>query len=660
MKRLFNTTNFLVFQVLISFVALYFVNINNDVAWHLQVAKSILSGKTLYEDVVEINLPFVYYFRTIAVSIAGAAGISAMAASKIVVAGVSCLSIVLLSKGLDKNNALHQTLIISFAFIALVLPLGMRINQFGQKEHLFIIAVIPYTIMRLLAREGQASSKIYDIATIVAAIGFCIKPFYILWLIALELMKLKSFYSKSYLYVLRRENMILGSVFILYLLFMVLVTPNYFQEVIPLLSRFYYYYRMPADVFLFLKVLSHMALYAIPLVMLFPFVSKPYKGLYWLLLTSIMVATIQLKGWQYHFFPAMSCAILISSIGLYHCFKQLRDAYNGNTSLFVFILLGLVVGFLTIPMTRNYFFVIERSTFYLIIAGIIVSYLLYQDITKKKPTKETKKKVKNPAKYMIDSISLSGSNTNIDPSKKAAEKPDEDNTKKPLEDVDKKEKTNATISANAAHKAAPNKKILKAIKDSYVLPARAQLFSAAFFIGAMLYITVNGMHNSITNINSRNIYQIDTLVPYLQEHSDNKPVVILSEKLVHAFPTINYAHQGWGLSFSSLWLLTGVENYKTKFPKHIRNERLLSDAETFLIDRISSDIMTSNPSLILEDVEQGLSLHWHGKRIPYIPYFARNEEFKSFFNDNYALKEFIRDHRGYRRFAVYAKKDDIT
>ena len=314
MKRLFNTTNLLILQVLISFIALYFVNINNDVAWHLHVAKSILAGKTLYEDVVEINLPFVYYFRTIAVSIADAIGMTPMTASKIVVACVGCLGILLLSKGLDKKDGLHQTLILSFAFIALILPLGMRINQFGQKEHLFIIAVVPYTIMRLLSKEGQASSRIYDFATFVAAIGFCIKPFYILWLLALELMILKSYYSKSYLSILRRENIILGAVFMLYLLFMVLVTPNYFQEVIPLLSRFYYYYRMPADVFLFLKVLSHMALYAIPLVMLFPFIPKPYKGLYWLLLTSILVATIQLKGWQYHFFPAMSCAILIYSI----------------------------------------------------------------------------------------------------------------------------------------------------------------------------------------------------------------------------------------------------------------------------------------------------------------------------------------------------------
>lgn len=663
MKRLFSTTNILIFQAIISFVGLYFVYINNDVAWHLQVADSILSGQRLYHDIIEVNLPLIYYLQIIAVLVADITGIHQTTTSKILVYSIACMSIFLLRLGLNMQTPLHRIILYAFTFSVLILPLGMRVVQFGQKEHLFIIAVMPYTIMRILGKENIASSRIYDIATFVAAIGFCIKPFYILWLVLLELLKIRTHFSQIFHIIFRKENIIMGSVFVTYILLMVMLTPHYFSDVIPFFSRFYYYYRMPADVYLILKACSHMSLYIIPLYMLFAFTPKTLKPFYLVLCSALIVALMQLKGWQYHFFPAMSCAILICSIASYQCYISWRNSDHKHYIVYLVLLLGFVIGFLITPLSRSNFFVFSKGTLYLMLAGCILGYILYLDLKKgkKAETVHTKpKKTKNPAKYMIDSITLS-SEFNEKASQKVANQADSEDRNKQGKDLDEI-KDIAEQDVSISHKdKAPKLEQLQdhaSIISSLPIPSKAQLFSVTFFIGAMLYLTINGLYKSYTNSNANNIYHIDTMVPYLTEHSNDEPVVILSDKLVRSFPVINYAEQNWGLSFSSLWLVTGIENYKIKYAEPFRNQELLQKAESFLINRIASDIMEKKPSLIIEDKHKELLLHWRRLKIPYVTYFAKNEQFKTFFKENYEFKEFLyaKGDTKHPRFAVYAKK----
>ena len=43
--------------------------ISSDVGWHLQVAQRVFNGEKLYQDIIEVNMPLVYYMRLIPVAI---------------------------------------------------------------------------------------------------------------------------------------------------------------------------------------------------------------------------------------------------------------------------------------------------------------------------------------------------------------------------------------------------------------------------------------------------------------------------------------------------------------------------------------------------------------------------------------------------------------
>ena len=579
MKQNFSNTYLIYSQAVLAIIALYFVNINNDVAWHLQVAEFILNGKTLYKDIIEINPPLIYYLRTIDVYISSILNLSPIIASKFITLSFCFISIYLCKKIIIENNSDYLKYLPSIAFTILILPLCMRINQFGQKEHLFIIMVMPYTISKIFAIKAQ--KNIRNIILLMASLGFCIKPFFLLWLATLQLATKNGKSLEST--IICKDNIFIGLFGLIYILLAFIITPEYFGKIIPDLSLFYHYYRMPVDIYLIIKTISHLVIYVIPIGILYIYKDKISSSWAKMLLISIFIALIQLKGWQYHFYPAMVCAFITSTILIYN-FIEKKKPTKTKRNIIIFIV-SAVIGFLIIPITKGLFFTATEFSMYLFIGSALMVIWLFSE--------------------REEDI---GKNNNL------------------------KEQYNAS-----------NNSLFKPLSAS------------SFFIGSILYLLFNGVFNSVTNINSNFAFQLDDVVPYIKKHDNNEPVIILSEKLVHSFPAINYSNTKWGLSFSSLWLLTGIENYKTKYGNNADKD-LLNKAEQFFIETIKNDIMNNKPSIILEDTQRGLLLHWHGKMISYLGFVGQDNEFKEFFKENYKFKEFITDLNNAPRFAVYYKK----
>ena len=161
---------------------------NHDVAWYLHMAGVMLNGGTAYVDAVDTNPPLILLLTLAPVWAARLIG-SAPAATfyaSVFVAGV--MSAVWCG-GLIRRAwpaapaAVHAALATGVAFLLLAFPKA----DFGQREHLTVIAVLPYVLMAAVRAMGGAIGRGEAVAAgVVGAIGFALKPHFLLAWIVIE------------------------------------------------------------------------------------------------------------------------------------------------------------------------------------------------------------------------------------------------------------------------------------------------------------------------------------------------------------------------------------------------------------------------------------------------------------------------------------------
>jgi hypothetical protein len=159
----------------------------DDVAWLLWVARQWLAGKALYIDVVEINPPLIIWLSALPVMVADMLGVSAkVVALPLIAAGAlgSAWSSARLLHGVAPVFARRSAVFSAIAVVLLVMP-GV---EFGQREHLLIIAVLPNLCLLVRMLEGQPVGLGSVLGTgIVAGLGCALKPRYLLGLAVVEL-----------------------------------------------------------------------------------------------------------------------------------------------------------------------------------------------------------------------------------------------------------------------------------------------------------------------------------------------------------------------------------------------------------------------------------------------------------------------------------------
>lgn len=587
-KKLLSSTNLVIIQALAACWIVIDTYPNNDTAWHLYVAQLLLEGKKLYHDIIEINPPLVYHLQLIPAYLAQISGVEALLLSKIMFLLFAGLSLWLIRSIVAPHPNFHL-LWISSAFCLLWLPLCLFINQFGQKEHLFMMAILPYSLQRLFLFPDEPKKPLATLSLIIAAIGLCIKPHFLLWFCFLEWSCWKRrterpsiftlFYSKPFL--------IVGITYLIYLLWIAIFMPAYFSNVMAVLAPFYYYYRTPADIYLIIQSITYLCLPIIPMVMLYRYANQSVLYWYGLFFIAWGIGLLQLKGWQYHYYPAMVCQIIIGAMICQH-YHQRHSLWKRKSDYIAFFF-GALTGFLTFPIFHNSVFMTSSTNFYLMLIAMVIITILFLDIKNKQEQQEKENDTTNTIRF-------------------------------------------------------PR--------------GWAHVFSAAFFIGSIAYTSLNGLVMTASENNTERVYHIKGMREYLQSQDTSEPIVILSEKLVDAFPLMHYIPNQWGIEASNLWLLTGIENYRHKFPQYSKNNALVEKANQQLVQRITTSIMEQRPSLIFVDVQQDLFLRWNRKIISYIGYFSQNESFKDFFETYYEFKEFLHKPKDKNpKYAVYQRKN---
>ena len=381
--------SFFIIALIIIYVAAWIIQstllFNWDISWGLYEADRLLAGGNYAKDFFEPSPPMFLYLYSIPVAFSHIFVIPLTLAFRLFIFGLASTSLFICYKLLSSSrNILTKPfylklflLTLAVTFLALPLP-----TDFGQREHIFFILIMPYLLLvfnRLLDREPSVRFS-YTLKNILigllAGIGLAIKPFFPMTLIVIEVYY--AYRKKSWLAWLRPETIAILLLFAIYILIIFLFHRNYITIIAPLIMRYHY----QSYHFSWLMIFSNQALLFCSLIFLFYFtqwqsfsnskeISLLINILFFSLLSFVLLYIIQRSPWEYHLFPAYSTAILLAvllfTIAKHIGKQRVKIDIIQNVSFIIFA--ALIFSF---PIWYSY--------------GCMTAFLAYKQTTKNLPT----------------------------------------------------------------------------------------------------------------------------------------------------------------------------------------------------------------------------------------------------------------------------------
>jgi hypothetical protein len=287
--------------VVLTGALLWSAELVNDVAWQLWVARQLAHGVTLYTDIIEVNPPLWFWAAIPIVDLAQLLGVSSY---HVLILSILALDVVALLLVRRLCRGLQSGVLIVLGFPAITLLAFLDV--FGQREHLTLIAIVPYLILVARRAEGIAASRtIAILCGILAAFGIALKPHFLLVPVALEILLV----VRTRRSLFRPENLALAGSLVAYALSVLLFARAYFAASLPMLMIYQgdhrpiaYLLAQPVATMTCLLLLS-LALYRRPR-------SSIAQAALIAGLAFLAAYFLQGKGWRYHGVPAMGCFAL--------------------------------------------------------------------------------------------------------------------------------------------------------------------------------------------------------------------------------------------------------------------------------------------------------------------------------------------------------------
>jgi hypothetical protein len=295
-------------------VAEFRVPLNADAAWLAYAADSVLRGRRLYTDILEINPPLIVWLNLPAALMHRITGVSGPLAFRLFVLGVlgaSILACVRLSRQLRGPAIILRARLLTLSLLFVLLPLVAGI--FGQREHLALALILPFVVLVALRVQRQPVSRMHALAIgTAAAVGFSLKPHFLaVWLLLLGYRMWQS--GKEDPRFLVEDGAVIGTG-MLYILAVIVFAPGYFS----------FAHGTARDYLVFGQHgLSDILLGDTPAIWLYIAVLFWYilgvpgreGGLAGPLVAAglgfLMAVGLQHKGWSYHYYPVTACAVLL-------------------------------------------------------------------------------------------------------------------------------------------------------------------------------------------------------------------------------------------------------------------------------------------------------------------------------------------------------------
>jgi hypothetical protein len=299
-----------------------------NVSWLLVVGNRMLAGDRLYTDIVEMNPPASVLLYLPEVWIGRTFGLKAEHVLLVFVLLCLLAALAFSYRILARSNIKLDPLIAAVsALIAFGLVAG---NAFAEREHFAVILMLP--MLSVIACRSQLDARVLSVEAIVAGaaagLAVAMKPHFAAAIFFPELFVLWQTRNLSLL--LRVENWILLSVFLLYLLGTIVFFHDYWSTVFPVVTDAYIPARLPLPI-----VLAVILPFVIPTgcycyLAKIHIVSAKHAIPLGAALGFFLAYAVQSKAWPYHFYPAVALCLFVV---LNDCLEALVFAHSGANKI---------------------------------------------------------------------------------------------------------------------------------------------------------------------------------------------------------------------------------------------------------------------------------------------------------------------------------------
>jgi hypothetical protein len=324
--------------------------ITDDVAWYLMGTRDWLNGAMLYEMVVEVNPPLNFYFTISAILIADLLGVSDINGQYILTALMIFGSLIwcgtIIRDGFGLSPA-RQAMLLTGIGMAMVIP---ALDSIGQREQSLVILMMPWLLGQVVG--GPPSARADVPRALVASLGVCLKPHFVLYPIAVTLVWMVR--TRSLKPILSPANLVFLAVGLAYVAYVAAVHPAYLFDIVPVASQVYGAYKTDAGMLV-------AAVYPRVLLLLFPVLFALRDREVWMIpgifgavtLAALVSFWVQGTAFPYHLIPVsvfgmVACAIVLAKA------KTFAPIYAAVSIAFVGLAtLGLRQGFPKHPVINH-------------------------------------------------------------------------------------------------------------------------------------------------------------------------------------------------------------------------------------------------------------------------------------------------------------------
>ena len=296
--------------------------INWDVAWDIDVTRRLLEGGSYQHDFFDLNPPLIFfiYIPVILLQHLSLSVQAALCLYLFILIGISLWLCYFSIKAIFSNFPAYFSVIFlsSVAITLLIYP----VDSLGQREHLLLIFTLPYFFLVAYRMQNNIPSVRYALAVgLFAGLGFAIKPYFLIPAIMIEIYYW--YYKKYFLAWMRPETIMILAITVLHILVTLLFYSDYLSQVMPVALQFYYE-GVYSSVF---NYIFYYFLYIAVINLLFARLSscKELKSFNIILTLGLfgflLIYILQCTNWYYHYYPALSMAILLS-ITLLFMFRE--------------------------------------------------------------------------------------------------------------------------------------------------------------------------------------------------------------------------------------------------------------------------------------------------------------------------------------------------
>lgn len=607
----------------IALTVIYLINLQTnfygwDISWGVFEARRLLEGGTFGKEFFETSPPMFLYLYSVPILISKLFAIKhIIPVFQTFINTLSACSLLLcyfFIKQLftKKNNIIGTSILLTIASIFVLLPLPF---DFGQREHLLVILTLPYYFLVTFRLENKKVPRSIIILTgMLAAMGFSIKPFFVIPFAFVELYCM--IYKRSFFAWARLETLIIIGFLLLYTISIFIVYPSYFYMLQFSMDLYYqsigYLWKEmvfePSVFFCYLALMVYLIQYKV----------TEYKILSTVL--AITVATLlishfmQRTVWYYHLLPAYSFAVLLATLLMVEVLTQ-PNMPTRNYLLFSGLSL-LIITYYHFKFSFVSIFLVFSPGWFFAFFGVLFLLSFYI-------------KQENFYKALINTSLILA--------------------------------IAFWITYLFQHTTVITYRFSLTIVFLFVLYSlfikKENKFHTMFTTIAAMMVLFYPFYNCVfrhwTSIDYRG--EVTYLSNFINKYAKDQSVQFFTTTMCFEFPAIDYAEALPASRFAFFVWMPGLIKLGLLPVDETKHSRLVDD-RNYLLNSVAQDLDIRKPALVFVDVKADKA-HMRGVKFEYLDEFLTNKNFQQAWQ-SYQYFTTI-DRTPYYKYAVYQRKNRV-